>query len=221
MVLNTLSIVYLNYNGKSILRTTLPLLISCALKHEIIIVDNGSSDDSTEIIDEITSNAPESRIKKIYLPENKGFSGGNNAGLDASESDITAFVSNDVVFPRYFRWDSVIDACQENVLFGQHKVDWDGGWNNINGDVYPYVSGYFVAANKKVWGIIRWDESFYPCDCEDVDLSIQAFHNSINLHTQDLGAQHLGGRTITNPDRILTTYRLKKVLDQKWGSYGR
>lgn len=221
MAFTTLSIVYLNYNGKSILKTTLPLLISCALKHEIIIVDNGSLDNSVTIIDEVIENNPELRIKKVYLAENKGFSGGNNAGLNVSESDITTFVSNDVVFPRYFRWDAVIEACQDDILFGLHKVDWDGGWNNIDGAVYPYISGYFVAANKNVWGKIKWDERFYPCDCEDVDLSIQAFHNSINLHTQDLGAQHLGGRTITNPDRILTTYRLKKVLDQKWRTYGR
>ena len=215
---NLLSIIYLNYNGESLLPTTLPFLLASAAGHQVIVVDNGSTDNSIDIIDNYKKNY---KFDTKYLEYNHGFSGGNNFGIPLAENGVIVFTSNDVIFPRFFPWQKVVERCQDDVLFGQHVVDWDGGWNKIDNKVYPYISGWFVAGNTEVWSMIGWDERYNPCDCEDVDLSIQAFYNEIPLRVQDLGAQHLGGRTVTNTDRIKTTYRMKAVLDNKWRNYGR
>ncbi len=61
--------------------------------HEVIVVDNGSTDGSVSWLRDYGW----SRLKTLFLPENKGFSGGNNAGLAEVGGEILALMNNDVV----------------------------------------------------------------------------------------------------------------------------
>jgi GT2 family glycosyltransferase len=88
---NKVSIIIVNRNGERFLKDCLGALsgqtyVNC----EIILVDNGSSDSSVHFARE---NFPEVRI--VGLRENKGFTGGNAAGLKIAQGDYVALVNND------------------------------------------------------------------------------------------------------------------------------
>ena len=67
------SIIVVNWNGQRFLKDCLSALLSQSYANcEIILVDNGSSDNSVRFVRE---NFPE--VKIVELRENKGFTGGN------------------------------------------------------------------------------------------------------------------------------------------------
>lgn len=74
--MKTLAIVILNYNGKKHLETYLPSVVECSDGHDVIVIDNGSLDDS---INYISLKFPTVQI--IQLKENVGFAQGYNDGL--------------------------------------------------------------------------------------------------------------------------------------------
>jgi len=76
-VMKTLAIVILNYNGKKHLETYLPSVVECSDGHDVIVIDNGSLDDS---INYISLKFP--TIQLIQLKENVGFAQGYNDGLE-------------------------------------------------------------------------------------------------------------------------------------------
>ena len=69
-------------------------------KIEIVIVDNGSRDDSTKILHQ--KYAKDEQVKIVDVPENLGFSGGNNVGFSALKKrnnlDFLVVCNSDVVF---------------------------------------------------------------------------------------------------------------------------
>lgn len=89
----TLSVVILNYKSVGHLRQCLRGLRACALpfKMEIIVVDNGSHDDSAAV----TANEyPEARY--IGLEKNCGYSAGNNQGLRQATGEYLMILNPDV-----------------------------------------------------------------------------------------------------------------------------
>jgi GT2 family glycosyltransferase len=85
------SVIIVNWNGKHLLADCLGSLRSQTYRdHETILVDNGSTDGS---IDFVRENFPDVRL--IPLAENRGFAGGNNAGIQASSGRFVALLNND------------------------------------------------------------------------------------------------------------------------------
>ena len=91
-----LSIVIVNYNAREHLVNCLQSLIRDrpATDHEVIVVDNGSSDQSA---DSIRMRFP--WVKLVRLGENVGFAAGNNAGIRASRGDLLLLLNNDTLVP--------------------------------------------------------------------------------------------------------------------------
>ena len=75
--MKTLAIVILNYNGKKHLETYLPSVVDCSDGHDVLVIDNGSLDDS---INYISLKFP--TVQLIQLKENVGFAQGYNDGLE-------------------------------------------------------------------------------------------------------------------------------------------
>jgi GT2 family glycosyltransferase len=75
--MKTLAIVILNYNGKKHLETYLPSVVECSDGHDVIVIDNGSLDDS---INYISLKFP--TVQLIQLKKNVGFAQGYNDGLE-------------------------------------------------------------------------------------------------------------------------------------------
>ena len=88
-----ISIIIVNYNGKKWLQKCLDSLLCQTYNNfEIIFVDNGSSDDSVEFVN---NNYKDERIKIIKSDKNLGFAGGNNLGIDNSKGEYILLLNND------------------------------------------------------------------------------------------------------------------------------
>jgi len=85
------SIVIVNWNGKHLIGECLDSLLAQKIdSFEIIVVDNGSRDGSAEFIRERYP-----RIRLVELPDNRGYAGGNNAGIRIATGKYTALLNND------------------------------------------------------------------------------------------------------------------------------
>lgn len=88
--MTNISIILVNWNGK---KDTLECLVSLgklkvkSLKSKVIVVDNGSTDNSVEVIREKFSD-----IEVIETGKNLGFAGGNNVGIRKALEDGADFV---------------------------------------------------------------------------------------------------------------------------------
>jgi len=86
-----LSIVIAVYNGAHFLQKCLPAIKTAADKQtEVIIVDDGSTDNSAEI-------GKFFEVKVIGLPECKGAANARNIGVSEATGEIILFVDADVV----------------------------------------------------------------------------------------------------------------------------
>lgn len=86
-----LAIVIPNWNGRRFLQTCLAALAAQTYPHiETIVVDNASQDGSPAFLRE---HYPQVRL--IELPENRGFTGACNAGMQAARGDFIALLNND------------------------------------------------------------------------------------------------------------------------------
>jgi GT2 family glycosyltransferase len=87
------SVIILNYNGYQCLKVCLPSLVKTDYpKFEIIVVDNGSTDQSVDYL----RNNWQHCIRIIELHENLGFAEGNNIGILNANGEIIAILNNDI-----------------------------------------------------------------------------------------------------------------------------
>jgi len=88
------SVVIPNWNGRDLLEKYLPPLIEAMSgnpRNEIIIVDNGSTDGSADLL-----RTAYPSVRLVALPTNLGFGGGSNAGFDAARNDIVVLLNSDM-----------------------------------------------------------------------------------------------------------------------------
>jgi GT2 family glycosyltransferase len=86
-----ISVIIPNWNGARFLPTCLDALASQTYPAvEVIIVDNASHDESMALV-----KARYPRVKTVELPENRGFTGACNAGIEAASGNYIALLNND------------------------------------------------------------------------------------------------------------------------------
>ena len=145
------SIIIPNWNGVRHLPTCLDSLHRQSYtSFEIIVVDNGSTDASLQLLER---EYPE--VKVVALPENRGFAGGVNAGIREARGEIVAVFNNDAEAD--LRWLEELAealACHPEAGMVTPKVLLFDRRDVINsaGDFYR-VDG--VPGNRGVW---QWDE---------------------------------------------------------------
>jgi GT2 family glycosyltransferase len=88
------SVVIPTWNGRRLLEQNLPSVVRALSgnpDHEIIVVDNASTDGTAEFLRrEFPS------VQVLELPENLGFGGGSNAGFRRARHDIVVLLNNDM-----------------------------------------------------------------------------------------------------------------------------
>lgn len=86
-----ISVIIPNFNGKPLLARNVPQVISYCPNAEIIVVDDGSTDDSVEFLKKKFPN-----IKTISHPKNLGFAHAIASGIKESKGDLILLLNSDV-----------------------------------------------------------------------------------------------------------------------------
>jgi GT2 family glycosyltransferase len=124
----SVAIVILNYNGRAFLSKFLPKVISTSPEGDIYVADNGSTDDS---IDLIKSQFPQ--IKLILSTENLGYAGGYNYALKQIEAEYYVLMNSDIE-PKehwlsnllsYFQANPKVAAAQPFILSYQEPTKFE------------------------------------------------------------------------------------------------
>ena len=141
------AVVILNWNGRKFLEQFLPSVVSFSTNAEVIVADNGSTDDSLSFLQ---NKFPDIRI--IRLEKNYGFAKGYNEALKHVQADYYLLLNSDVEVTS--NWlEPMIDllqknlsiaACQPKILSYTHKNMFEyagaaGGWIDKYG--YPFAKG--------------------------------------------------------------------------------
>ena len=143
-----IAVVILNWNGRKFLREFLPSVEKTTYANmELVIADNGSTDDS---LDFISQQYP--KIRVIRMSKNLGFAKGYNEALKQVEADYYVLLNSDVeVAPGWLEpmaglleSDPSIAACQPKILSFHTRDLFEyaggaGGWLDKYG--YPFAKG--------------------------------------------------------------------------------
>ncbi|OPY58759.1 MAG: Poly-beta-1,6-N-acetyl-D-glucosamine synthase [Pelotomaculum sp. PtaU1.Bin035] len=190
------SVVIPNWNGSDLLKTCLSSLKRQIYQDfEIIVVDNGSSDDSIQYIESVH---PEVRI--IKLPVNKGFCAAVNSGIKSARGKYVALLNNDTeAGPAWLG--ELVKALNENIdvglcaskmmnYFNRNLIDNAGdmlcyyghtvGRNEIDAGQYDRPRYIFSACagaaiyRKELFADVGFfDEDFFAY-YEDIDIGMRA-----------------------------------------------
>lgn len=106
------SVITVNFNGARYLPDLLTSLGRQSYsRYEVLLVDNGSTDDSVDIARQC---APEVRI--VQAPDNLGFSEGNNLGIREARGAYVALINNDTVVEPDWLEHLVDEACSSPAI---------------------------------------------------------------------------------------------------------
>lgn len=122
-----LSIIVTAYNIEAYIRQSLDCVIAQTLDDiEIIVVDDGSSDGTADIIREYAQK--DARIRPILFDKNTigGVATAANAGMDAATGDFIGFADGDDIYdPRMFArlYDAAMAHSADLAMCGYHLLD--------------------------------------------------------------------------------------------------
>lgn len=223
------TIVIPNYNGKRLLENCLKTLEQQTYKDfKVLVVDNGSSDGSTEVSSE------KLELEIVSLKENLGFCGAVNLGIQKTKTPYLILLNNDTEADRHFvekllagiKKSERIFSCEAQMIdFKNHEIlDNAGdlytamGWAVARGKgkkcadfeqavrVFSCCAGaaiYRMDILKKIGGL---DEQHFAY-LEDVDLGYRARIDGFeNWYTPEAKVYHVGSATTG------TRYNEKKVF---------
>ena len=89
--MSSIDVVIPTWNGRDLLERCLESLEGQTVEHRVIVVDNGSQDDTAELVRE---RFPSTRL--VELERNYGFAGGVNRGVKQGDGQFVVLVNNDV-----------------------------------------------------------------------------------------------------------------------------
>ena len=218
----TVSAVIPTWNRADLLRTLLPNLRSQTRPPDrIIVVDNGSTDDTESV-------AREFNADYLAFPTNQGFAVAVNAGISHASSDWVLILNNDVVLQPDWLERLLTSAKETKAAFavgkllqaredGQNGVPvLDGSWDLVARGAYAWRCGYLrpdgpvwsarrtvalapmTAAlfHRRVFDHIGMLETRFESYYEDVDFGIRcALAGLPGIYEPEAVAFHLGKAT--------------------------
>ena len=223
-----IAVAILNWNGKKLLEQFLPSVCKFSQEAEIYLIDNASTDDSVEFVQQ---NYPE--IFVVKNQENLGYAGGYNQGLKSIHADIYCLLNSDVEvtenwlepFYRLFQ-NEKIAAAQPKILDFHHpnKFEYAGAAGGfLDNFGYPYCRGrvfwtleedhgqyndeieIFWATGacmfvraKDFWAMNGFDDGFFA-HMEEIDLNWRLKNKGKQIwYSGKSTVYHVGGGTLSN-----------------------
>lgn len=159
------AVVILNYNGLKLLQQYLPTVISYTPGADIVIADNGSTDQSAEWIKQAYPD-----IRLIEFDSNLGFAEGYNQALKQIDAENYLLLNSDVrvtpgwlaTMEQFMRDNPDCMACQPKILSEKDNDRFEyagaaGGFIDIFG--YPFCRG-------RIMNTVEHDTGQYDTDSE-------------------------------------------------------
>lgn len=216
LIPNKVTVIIVNWNGEAFLARCLVALSTQTLKpHEIILIDNASSDYSLHIVRQFPS------VKLISHSENEGFARGNNIALSSVQTEWVALINPDAFADPHWL-EQLLIAANNNPEFDFFSskllnaldasiLDGEGDAYHISGRVrrlgrgLPTVAGKVVCEevfspcaaaalyrSKILFEVGGFDEEYF-CYVEDVDLGFRLRLAGYRcLYVPDSVAHHIG-----------------------------
>jgi GT2 family glycosyltransferase len=211
-------------------------------EHEVILVDNASSDGTTDWIKGELPKHPD--YKLIINDKNLGAGGATNRGIVASTGEYLCLLNNDVVVSK--EWlAGLIDALEiapdigmvgprTNYVSGPQLVADQNGYDSLF--KYQIFAENYRKAHKKLytpfWRIIpfcglvkrsamdqigHYDEQFFPGNYGDDDICLRlCMAGYRNLICGDVFVHHHGSISMKDIDFTQNMADCKKKFEAKW-----
>jgi GT2 family glycosyltransferase len=198
---STVTVQILSWDGRPLLEEFLPsVLEAVGSSNEVVVVDNGSTDDTVEFL---RTKFP--RVRVVQLDRNYGFSGGNNRGMKQVTTDIVVLLNNDMATDRHFLQPllkpfsdpavfavasqiAMADPAKSRFETGKTRGRFEAGLFNVWHDgIEPpekekeaipvfWAGGGACAIDRRKFEMLGGFDSLYsPFYVEDTDLSYQAW----------------------------------------------
>jgi len=200
-----ISVIVPNYNGESLLKENLPKVFNAVKdledKTEIIVVDDGSKDNSIKIISDLKFKIPNLRV--IKSKKNMGFSSTVNKGVENAKGEIVILMNTDAYPQKGFLKPlledfkskevfavGLMDKSPESgkfVLRGRGIGKWSRGFlvhqrGEVDRNNTLWASGGSSAFRKTIWQKLGGLNTIYnPFYWEDIDLSYRALKSGYKV----------------------------------------
>ena len=194
------SVIIVSWNSARFLRDCLDSVLAQDVPLEVIVVDNGSSDGSAEMVA-----AKWPQVQLLALGENRGFCAANNAGMARARGEFLLFLNSDTILESSFlrealrpfagderigsvggkllRFDrATIDSAGQFLTRSRRTIERgynapDGAWSAREGYVFGICGAALLCRRRMVEDITVqgefFDESFFAFS-EDLDLAWRA-----------------------------------------------
>lgn len=151
-----LSIITLTFNQLDYTKQYIESLYKYTKDFELIIVDNGSTDETVNYIKSLEKD----NIKLIINNENLGFSKGNNQGLEIAIGEYIGFLNNDILlYPNWFEeCEKVFEKENVGFISPRHINPHYDNTDNKN-----YISYFRNNFNYKIEYEKTFDECVFSC----------------------------------------------------------
>jgi GT2 family glycosyltransferase len=207
--------------------------------HEIIIVDNGSTDDTKKLLEN------NSRIVYQCNPENLGFAKACNIGYGLATAPNVLFLNNDIkVRSNHEDWTAPLIKWSSQAIVGPTMGQLDDKLNFVQEANRPlpgksYMGGWCVAASKEIWEQLRikcdrdiiftdhfdpiaqapqiFSEEFGLAYFEDTDLSFRARKLGIPFQIVEIPVVHFGKQTSAQLNVHKFYSEARQIFIKKWG----
>lgn len=159
-----ISVIILNWNGSAMMKRYLPSVVSYSPEAEVIVADNGSTDDSLNML-----RADFPSVSIIAFDRNYGFAEGYNKAIAQISTPYTLLLNDDVEVTEgwlrpllsFMESHPGVAACQPKLLSTEHRDTFEyagacGGFIDYLG--YPFCRG-------RMMDVVERDEGQYDTPC--------------------------------------------------------
>ena len=126
--MSRIAVVILNWNGRAFLEKFLPSVTTLSDGADVWVADNGSTDDSIELIRKLFPT-----VKILQFDQNYGFTGGYNKALEQIEAEYFVLLNSDIEvtegwlnpLTEYMDSNPDVAACAPKLLSYDQRTDFE------------------------------------------------------------------------------------------------